>query len=255
MKKLTLTILFAVVCGMPLFAQEIVQQAPPSCEWYRAHEWGLHMWGTWVFSANSGTDDTGRFIVPSSFGIGAQGQGGCGTACGQQDFSSESVPVGGFHNDRFLARNDTWGGGADVKFFFTKFWALGIEGLVLDAERNIAGGGFGTFTFRYPIGCSRFAPYAWAGFGVMAGGAKTQWVAHHEFRRTSIAGTPVVIEREFNDVQGEQNKHAEPSGQFGTGLEVRITPRIGIMGDFAWVVVSGPANNFGMTRFGVVLSY
>lgn len=256
MKKLTLLALFAAVLGTPLFAQEIVQQAPPACEWYRAHEWDLHLWGTWVFSANSGVDESGRFLTP---GAGAAGVGGsmqgCGTACGQQDFSNESVPVRGFNNDRFLARDDTWGGGADVKFFFTKFWALGVEGLVLDAARNIAGGGFGTFTFRYPIGCSRFAPYAWAGFGAMAGGAKTQWVFHDEFRHTSIGGTPVVIERQFNDVQGVQNKHVDPAGQFGTGLEVRITPRIGVMGDFAWVVVDGPANNFGMTRFGFVLSY
>jgi hypothetical protein len=51
------------------------------------------------------------------------------------------------------------------------------------------------------------------------------------------------------------NKHAEALAQFGAGIEVRITPRIGVMTDFGWNVLSAPDNNFGMLRFGATLSY
>jgi hypothetical protein len=92
--------------------------------------------------------------------------------------------------DRFLG-DDTWGGGLEVKYFFRRYFGIGIEGFglagngdhaVLDhgtqarfeeayfSEDHFIGGVVGTFTLRYPIGCSRFAPYAWAGGGGVFGG-------------------------------------------------------------------------------------
>jgi hypothetical protein len=241
MKKLILIAVVSTAAGMSSFAgptgKEILQQAPPPCEWYRAHEWDLDLWGTWAFSANTGTDEVDRDepghepigFVPVTF---------------RKNLGSRS-------NDVFLNRDDTWGGGADLKYFFSKYWALGVEGLILDAQRNTAGGGFGTFTFRYPIGCSRFAPYAWAGGGVVAGGGSDEKV----FFLVPGRRGGVPVDREFVKSGGANNTHAEAAFQAGTGLEVRITPRIGLMGDFAWNVVSGPDNNFGMTRFGLTLSY
>jgi hypothetical protein len=44
-------------------------------------------------------------------------------------------------------------------------------------------------------------------------------------------------------------------GQFGGGLEVRITPHIGVTGDFSWNVVDGPHNNFGMVRSGLNFAF
>lgn len=256
MKKLLLIAVISAATGVSLFAgtsgKEIIQQAPPPCEWYRAHEWDLDLWGTFAFTFNDGTNDDGRFLEPSEGHV----PEGSGFPSGSRD-PQEHTAVGRFHNDRFLDRDNTWGGGADVKYFFSKYWALGGEGLVVDSKRNIGGGGFGTFTFRYPIACSRFAPYAWAGLGVMAGGEHSEWFFNEIHRRRGSAIGPVVVETEshHNNSGGIQNKHAEVSGQFGTGLEYRITPRIGIMGDFAWNLISGPDNNFGMARFGLTLSY
>jgi hypothetical protein len=246
MKKLTLTFIFLCGLGAFVFAgaepysgkdKEIMQPAPAPCEWYRAHEWDLDLWGTWAFSANSGSTDRSD-EEPSNEPIGFIKPG-------------VRIPLGTAADDRFLARDNTWGGGVDVKYFFSKYWALGVEGIVLDAERNIAGGAFGTFTIRYPIGCSRFAPYAWVGGGVLAGGGSSQWFFN--LKPTTRNGIPVDVE--FNDVGGVANKHAEAAFQGGTGLEYRITPRVGLMGDFAWNVVSGPDNNFGLVRFGATLSY
>ena len=78
--------------------------------------------------------------------------------------------------------------------FFRRYFGIGVEGFVLNAHR---GAGFdlesngvdvfihekrsesravgevlGTFTLRYPVPCSRFSPYVWAGGGVIWGGGE-----------------------------------------------------------------------------------
>src|SRR4029077_1700466 len=72
MKKLTLTFcaLFALVVVAPaLYAdgpepsskeKEVMQPAPPVCDFYRAHEWDLSIWGAYAFAA-----DTGQRHVPN----------------------------------------------------------------------------------------------------------------------------------------------------------------------------------------------
>ncbi len=240
MKKLTLTFVTFCALAAPLFAgsetgKEIMQQAPPPCEWYRAHEWDLSLWGTLAFAGNTGFND--RRVVLNDFD-------GPGFPEGAGEVP---IGVGPYHSDRFLDKDNAWGGGVDVKFFFSKYWALGAQGFVVDADNNSAGGGVGTFTFRFPIGCSRFAPYGWAGGGVAGGGTHSSWF----FVEREAHGP----DREGFRALSVQNKHAEALGQFGAGIEVRITPRVGVMTDVAWNVVSGPDNNFGMGRVGVTLSY
>src|SRR5260370_20473310 len=74
MKKLTLTFcaLFALVLVAPaLYAdgpekysgkeKEVMQPAPPVCDFYRAHEWDLSIWGAYAFAS-----DTGQNNVPNS---------------------------------------------------------------------------------------------------------------------------------------------------------------------------------------------
>src|SRR4029077_4819118 len=71
MKKLTLTFcaLFALFAAAPaIFAdgpeaysgkKEVMQPAPPVCDFYRAHEWDLGIWAAYAFAS-----DTGQFNVP-----------------------------------------------------------------------------------------------------------------------------------------------------------------------------------------------
>jgi hypothetical protein len=107
--------------------------------------------------------------------------------------SSEGHTVYGTF-DRYLGGDHAWGGGIDLKYFFRRYFGIGVEGFVLNAHR---GAGFdlesdgvsvfihqrrsenravgevlGTFTLRYPIPCSRFSPYVWAGAGVIWGGGE-----------------------------------------------------------------------------------
>jgi outer membrane autotransporter protein len=125
----------------------------------------------------------------------------------------------------------------DLKYFFTKSIGLGFEGLLLDGRDNIAGGGLATITYRYPIGCSRFSPYAWAGVGATAGGSHT---VRDQGNRTSH-----ILD----------NSGANLTGQVGLGLQFRFNPHMGFMADYAWNFLESRDNNFGMVRLGVTLAY
>jgi hypothetical protein len=81
----------------------------------------------------------------------------------------------------------------DAKYFFHRYFGIGIEGWDVDASREFidfsgvevfrfktghesraVGSVLGTFTLRFPIRCSRFAPYVWAGGGAIFGGGQTR---------------------------------------------------------------------------------
>ena len=122
--------------------QTAVQQAPCP-EWYRDTEWDINLWGTYALTGNSWRDD------------------------------------------RYLGVDHAWGGGIDAKYFFHRYFGVGLEGYAVSLNQNhgvffdvngnrnqsgAAGAALGTFTFRYPIPCSRFAPYVFSGAGAIFGG-------------------------------------------------------------------------------------
>ncbi|MEY2480013.1 MAG: hypothetical protein QOI04_940 [Verrucomicrobiota bacterium] len=240
MKKTTLSLLLLAMTSLvPLHAgdsysgKEMKQTstaAAPSCEWYRDTEWNVGIWGAYAFT---GTESDRNDLLPTFFG-----------------------DPGTY--DRFLGGDHAWGGGIDAKYFFAKYFGVGVEGFGLaahgsryviedfgrtaffkaDDDEHAVGAGLATLTLRYPIGCSRFAPYVWAGGGGIFGG--------HNDRPIYVGGT------------AERIKHDEESrwmGQFGGGLEVRITPTIGWLNDFSWNVVDGKNNNFGMVRTGINIAF
>ncbi len=246
MKKVTLTFLILCAAYALTYAgtqsysgkdKEVVQQAPPPCDWYKAHEWDFSFWGTFAFSGNTGENDV------------FDGERG------PEDGSANDI--GHVSNNRlFGGRDEVWGGGLDIKYFFSKYWALGAEGFILDSKYDILGAGLGTFTFRYPIGCSRFAPYAWAGFGVIQGGSHTIRIFSED------QNNETEFERHEFFTRHIEDKGPEPMGQIGTGLEIRLLRpsaasklAVGLMADFSWNIVEGGQNNFGMARFGVNVAY
>jgi hypothetical protein len=227
MKKLTIAICALAALASVAFGgtetysgkqvQTAVQQAPCP-EWYRDTEWNVSLWGTYLFTGEE------------------------------------------WRNDSYLGVDHAWGGGIDAKYFFHRYFGIGIEGYgvslgnkrgvvfagqnfdVSDENRNGAAGGvLGTLTFRYPIPCSRFAPYAFAGGGAIFGGG----------------GRTEVLFDVDGDVIGTRAHDSETKalGQFGGGFEVRFTPTIGWMNDFSWNVVDGPQNNFGMVRSGITFAF
>jgi hypothetical protein len=245
MRKLTLTLTAFVALTSAAMAgteysgkdmkQTAVQQTQPEC-YYGDTEFNVNLWGTYAFT---GTESNG---------------------VGAPDFFFREN-----HGDRYLETDHAWGGGGDIKYFWHKYFGFGVEGFALDAKRTRfdfsgfpgggEGGGFlftktddrraigavlGTFTLRYPIGCSRFAPYAWAGGGAIFGGGERD-------RVVPVGGGA------FDTVHSDGEGKA--IGQFGGGFEVRITRHIGWTNDFSWNVVDGGRNNFGMVRTGLNFAF
>jgi hypothetical protein len=215
--------------------------AAPVCPaWYADREWNVSVWGTYTFTANDYPT-----LQNADRGFLATG----------------NVSAG--HHDRYLEADHAWGGGVDGKFFFARYFGIGVQGYALDVRQsfpdvnstlvNIPGRNFartdhdqraigavlGTLTFRYPISCSRFAPYVFAGGGEIFGGGQ---------QSTILQGIDTVI-------TVRSGSRSEAVGQFGGGLEVRLTPHIGLVNDFTWNVVDGRDNNFGMARTGVNFAF
>jgi hypothetical protein len=238
MKKTTLSLFVAMAAASLAFAgteytgKEIRQTAVQQECWYGDTEWNVSLWGTYAFA---GTDQ-GHIGAPGFF-------------------------FGDDRGDRYLETDHAWGGGLDVKYFWHKYFGFGVEGFLLDAKRTEfdftgvpSAGGFvftktdddrligstiGTLTLRYPIGCSRFAPYVWGGGGGIFGGGQKD--------RIVPVGGGFVTEH--------SGDRAEFLGQFGGGIEVRITRHIGWTSDFSWNVVNGGNNNFGMVRSGLNFAF
>src|SRR5262249_17286848 len=179
MKQLTLTLAIFSVCfglaqaGPTYSGQEMKQVAPPCPQWYADNEWNISLWGTYAATGTEYAPNTSLADIVQS--------------------TTEGHTVYGTF-DRYLGGDHAWGGGIDLKYFFHRYFGVGVEGFVLNAHRgagfNLENNGedvfikerrsenravgqvLGTFTLRYPIPCSRFAPYAWAGAGVIWGGGE-----------------------------------------------------------------------------------
>src|SRR6266513_4780266 len=143
-------------------------------------------------------------------------------------------------NDRYLESDHAWGGGIDAKYFFHRYFGVGVEGWMVDSRQtrendfvDVSDGIFqqtfnhvhkgigavlGTLTLRYPIPCTRFSPYIFGGGGgIFGGGKKTNVVANDGIIRTEQTGS-----------------ETRAIGQVGGGMEVRMTPHIGWVSDFSW---------------------
>jgi hypothetical protein len=224
MKKLTLSLCAAVAMTSAAIAGETYTKetksvTPPPCpQWYADNEFNLTLSGVYMWTGNNWEDD------------------------------------------RYFAVDHGWGGAIDAKYFVHRYFGFGVQGWVArinahdtltdfgggrvwgDEDSHAGGGILGTFTMRFPISCSRFAPYVWLGGGGVFGGGRD-----HDFFLSPTTNLPV--RREFDD------SSAKSVGQIGGGFEVRFTPHIGWTNDFSWNVVSGADNNFGMARTGINFAF
>ena len=240
MKKLTLTFCALFAFGSAVYAgtekysgkeKEVIQPAPPVCELYRAHEWDLSIWGSYAFSANSGSFDVANDdpFSPDTDPFVFEITTSTSTQPATQN-PNERINLGQVSKDQLIARDNTFGGGLDLKYFWSRYFGAGIEGFGLAAKTNFAGGELATLTVRYPIG--RFAPYGWGGIGAVEGGGTL-------YRFFNEKHDPNGTEEEFFTTDLVPNKHARALGQLGAGLEFRVTCHIGLMADFSWNFVFG----------------
>src|SRR5438552_11352572 len=209
MKKLALSLCALVALGSAAFAgtetysKESKSVAPPPCpQWYADNEFNLSLSGIYALT---GTE---------------------------------------WRNDRYLLADHAFGGGIDAKYFVHRYFGFGVQGWVADAhthdifttfngqriwgdeDSHAVGGVLGTFTLRFPISCSRFAPYFWLGGGGVFGGGRD-----HDFFLDPVNNLPV--RRDFD------NSDSKLVGQVGVGFEVRSTPHVGWTNDVSCYVAPG----------------
>jgi hypothetical protein len=227
--------------------KEMKQVAFAPCpQWYGDFEWNVNLWGTYAFTNTEYDPNLWLVDVVQS--------------------TSEGHPVLGTY-DHYIGGDHAWGGGGDIKYFFYRYFGVGVEGFALDASKNgfdifedptipiftrerinhdhTIGAVLGTFTLRYPIPCTRLAPYAWAGVGAIFGGGEKD-VLHTQ-------GPPDAFAvHAQTDHFGSETKVL---GQFGAGLEFRIARHFGWTNDLSFGVIDGPQNNFGMFRSGLNFAF
>jgi hypothetical protein len=223
--------------------KEMKQVAPAPCpEWYGDREWNVNLWGTYAFTNTEFAPNPSLVDIVQS--------------------TSEGNPVLGTY-DRYIGGDHAWGGGGDIKYFFCRYVGLGVEGFALDASKpgfdifedptipifvhrrinhdHTIGSVLGTLTLRYPIPCTRLAPYAWAGVGAIFGGGERD-IVHTQGPPDAFA-----VHAE-TDHFGSETKVL---GQFGAALEFRIARHFGWTNDLSFGVIDGQQNNFGMFRSGL----
>ena len=155
-----------------------------------------------------------------------------------------------WEDDQYLGVDHAWGAAIDVKYFWHRYFGFGVQGFGLglnssdfvfnDVEysrgSDFAGGLVGTFTFRYPIPCSRFAPYGWVGIGGIWGGGDT-------------------IRVQIDDVVIRNDGDGHLMGQYGIGFETRFSPHFGWTNDVSYNQVEGHKNDFWQFRTGLNFAF
>ena len=221
MKKLTLTVcaltalVSAAYAGTASYSGKEMKQAveQPCPEWYADNEWNVGISGIYAPTANEWEEDT------------------------------------------YLGVDHAWGGAIDAKYFFRRYFGLGIQAFGLGLSRNenddnfnfddddsdFAGGVLGTFTFRYPIPCSRFAPYAWLGGGWTFGGDDRSGIFSDD-------------DDDF-DFTDDDDNDGHLMAQYGVGFETRFTQRIGWTNDVSYNHVEGGENDFWQFRTGLNFAF
>jgi hypothetical protein len=253
MKQLTLVLALSCTLICVAFAgtsySEMKQVQPTACpEWFGDNEFNVSLWGTYVWTNTDYNRNLWLVDVVQS--------------------TTEGGPVLGTY-DRYIGGDHAWGGGGDIKYFFHRYFGVGIEGFVVEANKGgfdifedpgvvfqrqrtndmrAIGSVLGTFTLRYPVPCTRFAPYAWAGIGAIFGGGERDQL----FARP--AGQPPDAFN-ANSFTTHSDSDTKLMGQFGFGLEFRIMRNLGWTNGVSWGVIDGPRNNFGMVRSGLNFAF
>src|SRR4051812_44233605 len=161
MKRFFISLSSVVCAGAALaggYSKEVKQIAPAPCdEYYSDNEFNVNLWGTYVFTNTDYNPNAWLVDIVQS--------------------TSEGHPVVGTY-DKYIGGDHGWGGGGDLKYFFHRFFGIGVEGFVLNAHKTgfdifedptvpvftreetrherAIGAVLGTFTLRYPIRCTRF---------------------------------------------------------------------------------------------------
>src|SRR5437763_12278023 len=99
------------------YSSKAVQQVQPApCpEWYGDSELTVSLWGTYAWTNTDYNRNLWLVDVVQS--------------------TREGNPVLGTY-DRYIGGDHAWGGGGEIKYFFYRYFGIGVEGFVLDANKG-----------------------------------------------------------------------------------------------------------------------
>jgi hypothetical protein len=130
-----------------------------------------------------------------------------------------------------------WGGGLDVAYFPWLYGGFRFQGSALNISHADQTAGIVTYdaVLRYPLDLVlpnfHLAPYAFGGVGGLLGG---------------LDGT-----NRFGRVRTD----SKVLGNFGGGLEYRLTPHVGIFTEAAYDLIDGPSNNAVQINWGARFAF
>jgi hypothetical protein len=130
-----------------------------------------------------------------------------------------------------------WGGGLDVAYFPWLFGGFRFQGSALNISRADQTAGIVTYdaVLRYPLDLVmpnfHLAPYAFGGVGGLLGG---------------LDGV---------NRNGNLRTDSKVLGNFGGGLEYRLTPHVGLFTEAAYDLIDGPNNNAVQINWGARFAF
>ncbi len=145
----------------------------------------------------------------------------------------------GSENERVIG-DHAWGGGIGVNYFFTRYFGLGVEGLLLNTDGNVTGSTAGNLIVRLPIESARVALYVYGGGGVVFNGSDLD---ADDFDDAADRVDDNNRSRDVEDVLFE--------GHIGLGFEYRISPRVGLFSDVRYTWVESDHSDYVLIRTGV----
>ena len=207
-----------------------VAYVPPCPEWYGDRGWNVNLWGTYTFT------NTEFAPNPSLIDI----------------VQSTRRRSSARHLRPLHRRRSRLGRRRRRQIFFCRMLVSVVQGFALDASKpgfdifedqsvpilikqrinhkHTVGAVLGTLTLRYPIPCTRLAPYAWAGVGAIFGGGERD--------QLHTQGPPDAFA--VNAQTEHFGSETKLLGQFGAGVEFRFARHVGWTNDLCFGVIDGP---------------
>lgn len=136
------------------------------------------------------------------------------------------------------------GGGLGLTFFPWTWLGFGGEGMLYDSTGDTTGSFAGNVVFRAPLGSSRLAVYGYAGAG---------W----------LVNANSLDEEDFEDAEDRFDDEEDATGDedalgevhVGAGLEMRLSPNVGLFGDLRQTWVESEVQDYTTARVGLRFAF
>lgn len=136
------------------------------------------------------------------------------------------------------------GGGLGLTFFPWQWLGFGGEGMLYDTDGDTTGSFAGNVILRAPLGDSRLAIYGLAGAG---------WLVNAN--RLDEEDFDDARDRAEDDEDATGNEDALFEAHLGVGVELRLSPHVGLFGDVRQTWVESEVEDYTTARIGLRFAF